>query len=78
MFHRRLLRQPEKLQAQATDEPDLMTYMVGKGGNMEYQAPEVDVIDAASGHIQTFAGPRFDGDAIGLSLMCQMPLIDGE
>ncbi|MCU1304969.1 MAG: hypothetical protein JWQ87_5253 [Candidatus Sulfotelmatobacter sp.] len=45
---------------------------------MEYQAPEVDVIDAASGHIQAFAGPRYDGDGIALSLMCQMPLIDEE
>jgi hypothetical protein len=55
-----------------------MTYMVGKGGNMEYQAPEVDVIDAASGHIQAFIGPCYDGDGYSFSLECRMPLIDEE
>lgn len=34
---------------------------------MEYEAPAVDVVGAASELIQNYAGPRIDGDGLQLS-----------
>lgn len=45
---------------------------------MDYEAPAVDVMGAASDLIQNFAGPRTDGDGLAFSQGAICSTIEGE
>ena len=49
----------------APEQHDLS--VVEKGGEMDYEAPAVDVMGSASELIQDYAGPRYDGDGSSFS-----------